>query len=73
MKFKKNITNNNLVPRAGKSIIDITEKIIGKNIIIATNNKISDDPNRVIEFEDDIQAWIDNDTGLMWEMLFMII
>ena len=68
MKFKKNITNNNLVPRAGKSIIDITEKIIGKNIIIATNNKISDDPNRVIEFEDDIQAWIDNDTGLMWEI-----
>ncbi|MEA1917781.1 MAG: DUF1566 domain-containing protein [Campylobacterota bacterium] len=30
--------------------------------------KITDDPNRVIEFDDNIDAWIDTVTGLMWEV-----
>ena len=31
-------------------------------------NKISTDQNKAIEFEDEIEAWIDKDTGLMWEV-----
>jgi len=30
--------------------------------------KISTDQNKVIEFKDQINAWIDKDTGLMWEV-----
>ena len=30
--------------------------------------KISDEQTRAIEFKDHIEAWIDKDTGLMWEV-----
>lgn len=29
---------------------------------------ISADPNKVIEFDDNVSAWIDQDTDLMWEV-----
>jgi len=41
---------------------------IKKTTELKTVGRISDDPNRVIEFKDNIDAWIDKDTGLMWEV-----
>jgi len=32
------------------------------------SNIISNNPNKIIEFKDNISAWLDNDTGLMWEI-----
>ena len=38
---------------------------IKKTTELKTVGKITDDPNRVIEFEDKIDAWIDKDSGLI--------
>lgn len=44
-----------------KFLLKITSKILSKS------NNISDDPKRAIEFEDNIDAWIDKATTPMWE------
>ena len=73
--------DNSLVLSKTKKLITITNKIllqktatkkplptVKESTTLKAVGKISDDPNRAIEFEDNIQAWIDKDTGLMWEV-----
>lgn len=38
------------------------------NRLLTKNNNLSDDQERVIEFEDMIDAWIDTTSSLMWEI-----
>jgi len=38
------------------------------NAASAKLNIISADPNKIIDFKDNISAWIDQDTDLMWEV-----
>lgn len=70
-----------LVFNKSKSTLNVTKKILSKDTsLILENNeevsskpltkvrKISDDQTKVIEFGDQVEAWIDKDTGLMWEV-----
>ena len=74
-------TNKNakLVLNKSKSLLDITNKLLSKKeskeVVESLKDKlptkvrkISDDQAKAIEFEDEIEAWIDKDTGLMWEV-----
>ncbi len=45
-----------------------TEKVKKENSLLATKEFISNEQNKAIEFEDKVEAWIDIDTGLMWEV-----
>ena len=51
-----------------------TNKILANKVVKKTPpppkvvHKISTDQNKAIEFSDNIEAWIDTDTGLMWEI-----
>ena len=53
-----------------KDIVKVEEKkeIEVKKTTEIINYKISDDQNRVIEFSDNILAWKDTETNLMWEI-----
>lgn len=65
-------TNQNakLALEKSKSLLEITSKILvtKKSTPSPKVGRISDDQIRAIEFEDQIDAWIDKDTGLMWEV-----
>ena len=56
-----------LIKKTG-SLLKLKDKLISKNKNKLSNYKISNDPNKVIEFEDNILAWKDVETGLMWEV-----
>ncbi len=49
-----------LFERAMKKATDIK--------IVDSVSRVSIDPNKTIKLEDNILAWIDQDTGLMWEV-----
>ena len=57
-----------------KRLLAITNKILANKVVKKTPpppkvvHKISTDQNKAIEFSDNIEAWIDTDTGLMWEV-----
>ena len=57
-----------------KRLLAITNKILANKVVKKTSpppkvvHKISTDQNKAIEFSDNIEAWIDADTGLMWEI-----
>ena len=57
-----------------KRLLAITNKILANKVVKKTPpppkvvHKISTDQNKAIEFSDNIEAWIDADTGLMWEV-----
>ncbi|MEA3314806.1 MAG: DUF1566 domain-containing protein [Campylobacterota bacterium] len=55
-----------------KTLFDITKKILDKEIVVKNkdliNPKISYDQNRAIEFDDGIEVWVDEETGLFWEI-----
>ena len=56
-----------------KRLLAITNKILANKVVKKTPppkvvHKISTDQNKAIEFSDNIEAWIDTDTGLMWEI-----
>ena len=56
-----------------KRLLAITNKILANKVVKKTPppkvvHKISTDQNKAIEFSDNIEAWIDADTGLMWEI-----
>lgn len=71
--------NSKLILAKSKKLINTANKILTeskKDSALKIKNTtelkpagiITDDPNRVIELEDNIDAWIDKDTGLMWEV-----
>lgn len=71
--------NSKLVLTKSKNLLDITNKLLSKKDSkdlaesfnskpLKTVYKISTDQNKAIEFEDNIQAWVDADTALMWEV-----
>ena len=63
--------DTSLALKRAKSLISITNKILAKKDKVpkeTTKPIISDDQNRVIEYEDGILAWVDKETGLMWEV-----
>jgi len=72
--MKNNLTTTNqnakLALVKSKSLLNITNKILTtkKPTPPTKAGRISDDQSRVIEFEEKIDAWIDKDTGLMWEV-----
>ncbi|MBD3808599.1 MAG: DUF1566 domain-containing protein [Epsilonproteobacteria bacterium] len=72
--MKKNLITTNqsakLALSKSKSLLDITNKILTtkKPTPPTQVGRISDDQTRAIEFEDQIEAWIDKETGLMWEV-----
>jgi len=47
-----------LIKKTG-SLLKLKDKLISKNKNKLSNYKISNDPNKVIEFEDNILAWKD--------------
>lgn len=47
---------------------NITNKILGKSEKSKKLNRISYDQSKVINFEDNIEAWVDERTALMWEV-----
>ncbi|NOQ32513.1 MAG: DUF1566 domain-containing protein [Helicobacteraceae bacterium] len=60
-------TNKDLVVKDANYSINMVNQILNKKKMVVKNN-ISTDQNKIIEFEDNIQAWIDTNTGLMWEI-----
>jgi hypothetical protein len=72
MKYNLTTTNQNakLALNKSKNLLNITNKIFAtkKPTSPTKIGRISDDQIRAIEFEDQLDAWIDKDTDLMWEV-----
>ncbi len=64
------INDSNAALVKSKNLIKITKKILKNSADSNSLNrlKISYDQNTPIEFDDDIGAWVDHTTGLMWEI-----
>jgi len=53
-----------------KLTLDKTKSLlkIANNILTKSNRLISYNQNKIIKLEDNIKAWVDDETGLMWEV-----
>ncbi len=62
--------DKNLLLKKSKFLLDITKKIVSskRKRGLSKKSTIEDKQNRAIEFEDNIDAWIDTETNLMWEI-----
>jgi len=56
--------NKQTILEKSKLLISVADKILARKI----KPIISDDKDRTIEYKDGILAWLDKETGLMWEV-----
>ncbi len=61
-------TNTKVALNRTKSLLSLKNKLITKDKKDISSPIISYNQNKIIEFEDNIEAWIDTESGLMWEV-----